>query len=804
MSGVANQSQLFKKASFKKIALKYTLAGLLIALSLNPSLAATPKFFIEDLRLEGLQRVSPGTIFAELNLDAEKELSLEEITRASKKLYQLGLFEDLAIYQDGKQLVLEVTERPTLDKLKLEGYKKLTKEDLERGLKQAGLEEGLIFQKSTLDQIQLELERMYHAQGRYNASIKSEVENLGRNRVAVKIKINEGSVAAIKRINFVGNKAFSNEVLEKRLELQQTQGWTLFSSADQYSREKLGGDLERLTSWYLDRGYLRFNVESTQVAISPNKQDIFVTLNLYEGEQFTVSGVELTGDLILTEEQLLPFVLLHKGDTFSRSAMTATSEGIRNRLGIEGYTFAEVSGQPQIDDSKKEVKLSFIVNPGRRSYVRRINFSGNTSTNDQVLRREMLQLEGASANTSLIRQSKQRLERLGFFSQVDVETQPVAGSPDLIDVNFNVKEQPSGSISASLGYSQSSGIVYGASISQNNFLGTGNTASISANKSDWRTSYNFSYYNPYYTLDGVSRGFNVFYRETNFEDLDLVADFATDAYGANVTYGYPITKNSRISLSLGFDNTKIAARKINDLYEINEIQKFSEITNGEMEFFNYKATGRWTRNLLNKGILATAGNYQSLSLEVATPGSDYTFYKLNYRGQKYFPLNNAWSLKFKTDLGYGDGFGDYSQLPVHEHYYSGGLSSVRGYRTNSLGPRTSWRNADGETRVLNTAIGGNILIEAGAELIFPLPFVEEQGSLQTSWFVDAGNVFSNQCLGSAACKEGIDLKEIRYSTGFSLTWLTAIGPLAFSFAQPINEKSGDRTEFFQFSLGQTF
>lgn len=779
------------------------LLGLALVFS-SVSLAKEQTFFIEDLHLEGLQRVSPGTIFAELNLDAETQLTLSEITQASKKLYELGLFEDLAIYQDGNQLILQVQERPTLEKLKLEGYKKLSKDDLENGLKQVGLEEGQIFQKSTLDQIQLELERMYHAQGRYNASIKSEVINLGRNRVEVKIKINEGSVAAIKRVNFVGNKDFNNQQLAKRLELEQTRGWTLFSSADQYSREKLGGDLERLTSWYLDRGYLRFNVESTQVAINPNKQDIFVTLNLHEGDQYTVSEVGLSGDLILTEAQLMPFILLKAGDTFSRSAMTSSSEGIRNRLGIEGYTFAEVHSQPQIDDTKKEVKLNFIVNPGRRSYVRRINFDGNTSTNDEVLRREMLQLEGASANTNLIRRSKQRLERLGYFSQVEVETLPVAGSPDLIDINYTVKEQPSGSISASLGYSQASGVVYGANISQSNFLGTGNTASLGANKSDWRTSYNFSYHNPYYTLDGVSRGFNAFYRKTDFEDLDLVADYATDAYGANVTYGYPITTNSRISLSLGFDDTKIAANKNSDgTYQINEIQRFSELTNGEMQFFNYKLTGRWTRNLLNRGILATAGNYQSLSLELATPGSDYTFYKVNYRGQKYFPLSQAWSLRFKTDLGYGDGFGDYKQLPLHEHYYAGGLSSVRGYRTNSLGPRSSIGSGANSQR-LNTAIGGNILIEAGVELIFPLPFMEDQSSIQTTLFIDGGNVFTNQCLSSANCKNGIHADEMRYAAGISLTWLTAIGPLAFSFATPINEKSIDRTEFFQFSLGQTF
>ncbi len=340
--------------------------------------------------------------------------------------------------------------------------------------------------------------------------------------------------------------------------MQETSGWSLFGSGDQYAREKLGGDLERLKTWYLDQGFLRFNVESTQVSISPNKQDIFIGINIHEGDRYKVSAIDLAGDLILPEAELAQLISLTVGDYFSRTEMTNSSEKIRSRLGIEGYTFAEVNGRPEIDDLTKEVKLTFWVEPGRRNYVRRINFSGNISTNDSVLRREMVQLEAASANTDLIQQSKQQLERLGFFSSVNVETQPVAGNPDLIDVNYKVEEQPSGSISASVGYSQASGIVYGASLSQNNFLGTGNQVSVGANKSDYRTSYNFSYLNPYYTLDGVSRGFNLFYRETDFEKADFdISSYATDALGFNLTYGYPVTRNSRLSFSIGFDNTKV-------------------------------------------------------------------------------------------------------------------------------------------------------------------------------------------------------------------------------------------------------
>lgn len=770
--------------------------------------AADRTFQMEDLRIEGLQRVSPGTVFSELPLQTNAPISLMQITQATKQLFATGLFDDVAVYEDNNQLVLKVKERPTLQKLKIEGNKKVSTEDLTKGLTQAGLEEGQIFQRSTLDKIKLELERMYHAQGRYNAKITSEVETLPRNRVAVKITITEGSVAAIRRINLVGNHNYSNKELLKNFELNQTQGWTLFSSADQYSREKLGGDLERLRSWYLDKGYLRFNVESTQVSISPNKQDIFITVNVFEGDQYKVSEVELAGELILEEAQLASLIRLTAGDVFSRSAMTASSEGIRSRLGIEGYTFAEVNGRPDIDDEKKEVKLTFLVDPGRRSYVRRINFNGNISTKDDVLRREMIQLEGASANTDLIQQSKQQLERLGFFSSVNVETQPIAGSPDLIDVNYTVEEQPSGSISASVGYSQSSGVVFGAALSQNNFLGTGNIVSLGANRSDYRTSYNFSYLNPYYTIDGVSRGFNMFYRETDFKNEDYgISSYATDAYGFNVTYGYPISRFSRLSLSLGFDNTHVKAEKLtgSDFILLDDIRAFNALHG--LEFFNYKLTGRWTKNQLNRGILASAGKYQSFSLEVATPGSDYEFFKANYRGQKYFPLADSWSLKFKTDLGYGGGLSSqYNQLPFYENYFSGGLSSVRGYRSNSLGQRSTQTDGlGGNTRETTNALGGNVLIEGSAELIFPLPFIEDQRSMQTSFFIDGGNVFSTQCTtGHTSCINGIELDDLRYSAGVSLTWLTAIGPLAFSIAKPLNDGPKDRTEFFQFSLGQTF
>lgn len=773
--------------------------GLALLLGTGSVFAQHQEVQIEDLRIQGLQRVSPGSVFAELPLQTGEAVSLHEISSAGKALYGTGLFDDLKILEDQGVVTFQLKERPTLHELEIKGNQQVSSDDLTEGLRQAGLQEGQVFQRATLDQIKLELQRMYHAQGRYNAQIESHVEELPRNQVRVELNINEGSVATLRRINIVGNEAFDNETLLKRFELQEEQQWSLFSSADKYSRERLSGDLERLRSWYLDRGYLRFNIESTQVSISPDKQDVYITVNVHEGEEYTVSGVELTGDLVIDEDQLRSFQRIHPGDTFSRSAMTSTSETMRRRLGVEGYTFAEVNGRPEIDDEKLEVKINFLVEPGNRMYVRRLNFKGNTSTRDEVLRREMLQMEGASANTDLIQASKSRLERLGFFGRVNVETTPVSGQDDLVDVNFTVEEQPSGSISASIGFSQASGAVFGLSLSQSNFLGTGNTVSLGANKSDFRTSYNFSYLNPYYTIDGVSRGFNLYYRDTDFTETLGRSGFSSDAYGGTVTYGYPISNDSRLSLSIGLDNIDIRANQQADgSYTINEIDRFNDLYG--LEFTNYKVTGRWIQNRLNRGILPTAGSYQRVSLELAAPGSDYEFYKAEYRGQKYFPLAQDWSLKFRTEVGYGDGLGsDFDRLPFFEHYYAGGLNSVRGYRSSRLGPR----NTLGSERTEGSAFGGNLLTEASAELIFPLWFVEDRRSMQTSIFIDGGNVFTTRCY-EPGCDRGFDASELRFSAGVSLTWLTAIGPLAFSIAEPLNDKEGDETEFFQFSIGQTF
>ncbi len=578
----------------------------------------------------------------------------------------------------------------------------------------------------------------------------------------------------------------------------KTPGWlSFYTKDDQYSREKFAGDLERLRSWYLDRGYINFSIESTQVSITPDKSHVYVVVNVSEGKQFTLREVKLAGDLVVPEEELRLLMVMRPGQTFSRNVLTLTSELLTKRLGNEGYTFANVNGIPEVHNEDDTVTVTFFVDPGKRSYVRRVNFRGNTRTADQVLRREMVQMEGGWASTDKIEQSKVRLERLGFFREVNVETRPVPGTTDQVDVEYAVEEQPSGSLSASVGFAQGSGLILGASVSQNNFLGTGNKVSIAVNTSSFRTLYSFSYLNPYFTLDGISRGFNFFYRQTDFDEGNI-QDFTTDAFGGGVTFGYPITFSDRLTFRLGYTNTQVNEGVI----PAQEISAFLADEGDQFDAFSLEAG--WSRNRLNRGVLATRGSRQSLSLEVAVPPSDLKYYKLSYSGEKYFPLSENLTLRMRTDLGYGDAYGGSGVMPFFEHYFSGGFNSVRGFEANTLGPRNNPAPLDPDQDP--APFGGNVLIEGSAEIIFPTPFVRDQRSIRSSLFLDAGNVFLTE--RSSGIPDGpeddVNLSDLRYSVGIGLTWITGFGPLTFSLAKPLNDESGDDTQIFQFSFGQAF
>jgi len=768
-------------------------------------------FTISDIRVNGLQRVSAGSVFGALPLNVGEQVDDRQLVDATRSLFRTGFFQDIQLGRDGDVLVVTVVERPSISGIEIEGNKAITTEDLLKGLNQSGLAEGEIFQRATLEGVRNELQRQYVAQGRYSAEIEAEVIPQPRNRVALKITINEGTVAAISHINVVGNTVFTDEELSDLFELKTTNWLSFFRNDDKYAREKLSGDLERLRSYYLDRGYINMDISSTQVSITPDKKHVYITVNVEEGEKYSVREVKLSGDLKVPEEDVRALLLVKEGQVFSRKIMTTTSELITRRLGNEGYTFANVNGVPEAHDEDNTVSITFFVDPGKRAYVNRINFRGNTKSEDEVLRREMRQMEGGWASTYLIDQSKTRLERLGFFKEVNVETPQVPGTDDQIDVNYSVEEQPSGSITASVGFAQNAGLILGGSISQNNFLGTGNRVSIGLTRSEYQTRYSFGFVDPYWTVDGVSLGYNAFYRTTDYDELDVdVSSYSVDSLGAGVNIGYPISETSRLTYGLTVQQDSIDTGR----YTVDEIFDFIDAEGDN--YLNFKGSIGWSESTLNRGVLANRGHSQSLVLETTIPGSDLSFYKLDYRGQVFTPLSDSYTLRFHTQLGYGDSYGSTAELPFYEHYYAGGFNSVRGFEDSSLGPRSTPSIGEangGKPGTLEDPdkdplpFGGNVLVQGGVEMLFPLPFVKDQRSLRTALFWDVGNVFDTNCSSSQkrlsdSCD--IDFSNLASSVGVGLTWITALGPLSFSLAMPIKKPDDADTQVFQFSLGQTF
>ncbi len=786
----------------KRLLLPAVISALII------SEAHAAPFTVSDIRVNGLQRVSAGSVFGALPLNVGETVDERQLAEATRSLFKTGFFEDIQLSRDGDVLIVTLLERPSISSVEIEGNKAISKDDLLKGLKQSGLAEGEIFQQATLDGVRNELQRQYVAQGRYSANIEAKVIAQPRNRVALKIDVTEGSVASIQHINVVGNKVFKDEELIDLFELKTKNWLSFFRNDDKYAREKLSGDLERVRSYYFDRGYINMDITSTQVSITPDKKHVYVTVNIDEGEQYTIREVKLSGDLKVPEEQIKALLLSREGQVFSRQVMTTTSELITRRLGNDGYTFANVNGVPQTHDEDNTVSLTYVVDPGKRAYVNRINFRGNTKTMDEVLRREMRQMEGGWASTYLIDQSKTRLERLGYFKEVNVETPQVPGTDDQIDVNYSVEEQPSGSITASVGFAQNAGLILGGSISQSNFLGTGNRVSLGLTRSEYQSNYNFSFVDPYWTVDGVSLGYNGFFRTTDYDKLDVdVSSYSVDSFGGGINVGYPINETSRLNFGLGAQQDKLKTGR----YTVDEIMEF--VGDEGETYTNFKASAGWSQSTLNRGLMATRGYSQSLTAEVTVPGSDLSFYRLDYRGQLFKPLTKNYTLRFHTDLGYAESYGSTSELPFYEHYYAGGFNSVRGFKDSSLGPRSTpssgkypgtIRDYDQE----ELPFGGNVLIQGGVELLFPMPFVKDQRSLRTVLFWDVGNVFDTHC--SSAQKKrnesgcGIDYDSLASSVGVGLTWVTAMGPLSFSLGVPVKKPDNADTQVFQFSLGQTF
>ncbi|MFW6041372.1 MAG: outer membrane protein assembly factor BamA [Guyparkeria sp.] len=762
-------------------------------------------FTISDIRLQGLQRVSAGTVFNALPVsvgDRVDELAVRQLVRV---LFRTGYFDDIRMARDGNVLVINLTERPAIESIEIDGNQAIETEALMEGLAQQGLQEGEIFKQATLERVGLELERQYVSQGRYGASIDTQVEELPRNRVAIDIDIEEGKTSGIRHINIVGAEVFDQEELLEELELQHPSLFSFYRNDDKYAREKLSGDLETLESYYKDRGYVEFDIQSTQVSITPDRRQVYITINVDEGKKYTVDEVNLVGELNdISPDDLRQLFVVQPGQVFSQAMVTATEERITNALGNSGYTFATASGVPKINDDGT-VDVEFFIDAGKRAYVRRIEFTGNTVTQDEVLRREMRQMEGGWASSAQIDLSKVRLERLGYFKSVNVETPEVPGTDDQIDVEFAVEEQPSGSISATLGYSQGYGLILGANYREENMLGTGNSLGVGLSYSEFQRSANFNYFDPYFTLDGVSRGFNLYFRESNYDEANI-ARYTTNSYGAGVNFGFPIGETRRINFGATLEYTDIAEGS----FPAQEISEFID-ENGN-DALNYKLNLSWNSSTLNRGLFPTRGRSQSLSLEAAVPGSDLEFYKLTYQGQQYFPITQGWTTRLRTEVGYGDSYGDAETLPFYEHFFAGGFGSVRGFERNTLGPRSTDPEVDLDGDGVPDRIftrdpppfGGNLLVEASAELIFPLPFMEDSRQVRPMVFVDAGNVFNTNCPDVSRVCSDFDLDELRYSAGLSVTWLTGMGPMTFGIAKPFNSGEFDEEESFQFELGRTF
>ena len=795
---------------------------ILLCLAVSPIIYANDAFVVRDIKVKGLQRISEGTVYNYLPVTVGERFSLDNTAPAIKSLFKTGFFKDISVERDGSTLVVNVVERPSIAKIVFEGNKDLSKDDLTKALKKIGLSEGQTFDRQLLDKVEQELNRQYLSHGKYGLTIKTEVTDLTRNRVAIFIKISEGRVAKIKEINIIGNNVFNEVDLLKKIELNTSNLLSFYTKDDQYSKQKLGADLETLRSYYLDRGYINFNIESTQVAITPDKKDIYVTINVKEGDVYKLDKVKLAGNLIVPADELIKLMKVGPGEVFSRKSATETSKAISDRLGDDGYAFANVNMIPEINEATKTVNMTFFVDPAKRVSVRRINVKGNTKTRDEVLRREMRQMESTWASSSKIERSKTRLERLGYFEDVAVETPPVAGTADEIDVNYTVTEKPSGNLMAGVGYSQVQGIVLNANISQDNVFGSGKRVNLAFNNSNYLTSYQFGFHNPYFTSDGVSQGYNLGYSSRNAGAINI-SNYNTDVMNAGINFGLPINEFDQIRFDLDgkYTTLKTTAYSSDQIRNFLTCKSIKDCGTGgaggsnnaaEQSYFTFAPSVGWTHDTLNRAIFPTSGWQQRFSALATVPGSDLEYYKTSYKHQMYFPIAKDLTFRLHGEAAYGDGYGGTSELPFFENYFAGGTGSVRGFKNNTLGPRESRKNCEPSTTssgatinpcgYKNYSIGGSTKVIANAELFFPVPFMSETKSVRLGSFFDAGSL-----------SNGLNVDNMKYSFGISGEWMSPFGALSVSAAQPLNSNSlrtvdglttGDEKQIFQFNFGQNF
>ena len=765
---------------------------LLLILLTFSGLSISSTWVIEDIRISGLQRVSAGSIFAEIPYSIGDSIGQDEIVELSKAIFSTGQFDDINIGRDGNALLINLTERPTIDEILIEGNEAIKTDNLLDGLQNSGIFEGALFKRSVFENLSSELERQYVSQGKYGASVNVSSEQLPRNRVKLSVDIEEGETAELNSINIVGNKIFSEEELKKVFKLRPRTWLSIFRTNTPYSKENLRGDLESLESFYKNRGYLNFSVNNSIITISENKQELFITVDIFEGEIYKINEVSIAGDIPIDEQVLESLIFLENNSVFSQELITFSEDSINNLLNNEGFLFSEVSGNIRsVDDNL--VDVIFFVEPGQRTYIRNINFAGNERTHDIVLRREMRQMEGAWASNSLIERSKLRLDRLGFFKQVDFEKIPVSGEKDKVDIEFTVEEEFSGSIAGSLGYG-AYGFSLGANYSESNAFGTGNSIGVGINYSDWQTNLSFNFFDPYFSPDGVGLGYGAYLRSSDYSNFNISA-YNTESFGGSVQFVLPINEISQLSLSVALDQTDLqsdflSSRQLLD-FIASEGSKFETLTLG----------ASWSRNSLNRGLFPTAGTLNVISASVAIPGSSLTYGRLSHRFKYFRPLSNNFIFSIRTELGGLFAYGDTETAPPYENFYAGGLNSVRGFEQNSLGPRAVY---DSFFSGYNRPVGGTYSLEGGFDLIFPIPFLEDTRSVRSSVFLDYGNVFSEECKSYETNCSEFDLSELRYSLGLGVTWITALGPMSFAISSVFGDDELDETETFQFEIGNQF
>ncbi|MEI8362794.1 MAG: outer membrane protein assembly factor BamA [Betaproteobacteria bacterium] len=781
---VIQNLKYFKKTggTLERLKLKSMLI-LISSLYASSALALEP-FVVKDIRVEGIQRTEAGTVFSYLPVKVGETMNDELAAQAIKSLYGTGFFKDVRIEAESDVLVVTVQERSSIAQIEFSGNKSFPTDKMKEGLKQIGIAEGQIFDKSQLDRAEQEVKRQYLSQGKYGASVKAVVSPLERNRVAVRFDIEEGAVSKIRNINIVGNQAYTMDDLRAQFLLTTPNWMSWWNKDDQYSKQKLNADLETLRSFYLNQGYLEFNIDSTQVEITPDKKDIYIAINVTEGEKYTISEVKLAGETIVPDTELQQLISLKAGDTFSREAVTKSSKAISDRLSNDGYAFANVNPVPEVNKELHTAAFTFFIDPGKRVYVRRINIVGNTRTKDEVIRREVRQLESSWYASNKINRSKERLVRTDFFSDVNVETPGVPGTADQVDLNISLVEKSTGSVQFGAGLSSSEGVVFGVTVNQNNFLGTGNRVSAQVNTGKVNTVYSLSYTDPYFTPDGVSRGFDIYRRDVDTSSTSS-SPYSSSSYGTGVRFGIPLNERDGFNFGLAVDFTKVSNLTSESSAQYLEFcnQAFSCTSNSVV------ATAGWAHDTRDNIMYTNNGVLQKLSTEISLPVLDLQYYKIHYKHSWFKNFYKDFTFMLNGEIGYADSYGN-QQYPFFKNFFMGGVGSVRGYDNGSLGPKET------NTNGVAYAVGGTKSLLGNAELFFPIPGLKDSKQFRLSAFVDAGNVYG--------ASEGYNLADLRYSTGVGISWLSPFGPLKLVFAKPLNSKTGDNTQVMQFQLGSQF